>query len=76
MGLMGMGCGVCGFDEFCFDFLLWVLWLMVVVFDLWLIFVVGCVGLMVVGRGSLWWRWLWFGSDLGGLDKIWWCLGG
>ena len=39
----------------------------------------GCVSLMVVvvGMGSLWWRWLWFlvefgvhRSDLGGLDQI------
>ena len=22
MGLMGVGCGMCGFDGFCFDFLL------------------------------------------------------
>ena len=25
MGLMGVGCAMCGFDGFCFDFLLWVL---------------------------------------------------
>ena len=30
-------------------------------------FVVGCVGLMVVvvGMGSLWWRWLWFLVEFG-----------
>ena len=47
-------------------------------------FVVGCIGLMVVvvGMGSLWWRWLWFlvefgvyRSNLGGLDQIGWRLG-
>ena len=42
------------------------------------------MGLMVVvvGMGSLWWRWVWFlvefgvyRSDLGGLDQIGWRLG-
>ena len=44
MGLMGVGCGMCGFDGFRFDFLLWVLWPMVVAFDLWLIFCCGMCG--------------------------------
>lgn len=41
---MGVGCRMCGFDGFCFDFLLWVLWSMVVAFDLWLIFCCGMCG--------------------------------
>ena len=75
MGLMGVGCGMCGFDGFCFNFLLQVLWLMVVAFDLLLIFCCGMCGFdgggrdgslwVYCGMGSLWWIWLWFGSDLG-----------
>ena len=33
IGLMSVGYGMCGFDGFCFDFLLWVLLSMVVAFD-------------------------------------------
>ena len=80
VGLMDVGCGMCGFDRFCFDFF---------------VVVIGAstsswwwrwgVAMVVVGMGLLWWRWLWFGSDLGlwvfgsnfgGLDQIWWHLGG
>ena len=43
-GLMGVGCGMCGFDGFYFDFLLWVLWPVVIAFDSWLIFCWGMCG--------------------------------
>jgi len=83
MGLMGVGCGMCGFDGFYFYFLLWVLWPMVVAFDLWLIFCCGMCGFdgggghgfTVVEVAMVW---VGFGvcGHLGGLDQIWWHLGG
>ena len=71
MGLMGLGCGMCGFDGFCFDFLLWVLWLMVVAFDLWLIFCCGMCGFDGGGGDGLIVGLLWDGFTMVEVAMVW-----
>ena len=75
MGLMGVGCGMCGFDGFRFDFLLWVLWPMVVAFDLWLIFCCGMCGFDGGGGDGLIVGLLWDGFTMVEVAMVWVDLG-
>ena len=72
---MGLGCGMCGFDGFCFDFLLWVLSLMVVAFDLWLIFCCGICGFDGGGGDGLIVGLLWDGFTMVEVAMVWVDLG-